>query len=83
MTVESICVTGNAPSGTIIRLLDHPQFKGTLPGGRTATPQFAFIPFENALGKPDHLKQVPAFVLTGLIGIYAIILVDLSLRFLV
>lgn len=83
MTVDSMCATGKAASGTIIRLLDHPQFKATLPGGRTAAPQFAPLPFENALGKPDHLKQVPAFVLSGLVGIYATFLIDLSLRFLV
>ncbi len=83
MTVDSMCVTGGAPSGTIIRLLDHPKFKRTLPCGRTVAPQSALPPLKNALGGPDQLKQVPAFVLTGLVGIYAIILVDLSLRFLV
>lgn len=82
MTVDSLCISNSAPSGTIIRLLDHPNFKGTLPGDRNSVPQSAPVPFKNALGKLDHMKRVPAFVLLGQIGTYAVILIDLSLRFL-
>jgi len=82
MTIDSGCATWETPTGTIIRLLDHPRFKGPHPGSRKLASHIALGSFETALGRSNHFKRVPAFVLTGLIGIYAVILVDLCLRFL-
>ncbi|MGI9391165.1 MAG: hypothetical protein ACR2O1_14000 [Boseongicola sp.] len=82
MTVASESIFERTATATIVRLRDHPQFKRSLPVGPASTPIVTDRSIDTVLGCSTPGRRVPPFMLTGLIGIYAFILADLSLRIL-